>query len=256
GRRGGPAAGRCGTQCWSSTQPAVCCWSGRGEVPGQPGRVATAARPVRCEDRWMATMRRAPVQERSAVRVGRMLDVCARLIDEVGYEATTTTMIAKQAEVSVGSLYQFFPDKRAVVQALARRNLDTYLARLADVLATSRLAHWWDTIDVAIDLFVDLHREIPGFRVIRFGDVVDTHLLQPEEDNDHVLAHRLFALMQSRFGVELSAGERLAVVVLIKAADAVTRDALRYPEGDPQVVEEVKLLMNAYLKARLGGSTD
>jgi AcrR family transcriptional regulator len=197
-------------------------------------------------------MRRAPVQERSAARVERMLDVCARLIDQVGYEATTTTMIAKHAEVSVGSLYQFFPDKRAVVQALARRNLDTYLARLADLLASSRLAHWWDMIDVAIDLFVELHRQIPGFRVVRFGDVVDTHLLQPEEDNDQVLAHRIFGLVQSRFGVELTADERLAVVVLIKAADAVTRFAFRDPDGDPQIVEETKLLMNAYLHARLG----
>jgi len=197
-------------------------------------------------------MRRAPVQERSAARVERMLDVCARLIDQVGYEATTTTMIAKHAEVSVGSLYQFFPDKRAVVQALAQRNLDTYLARLGEALATTRMAHWWDMIDAAIDLYVDLHREIPGFRVIRFGDVVDTHLLQPEEDNDHVLAHRLFGLVRQRFAVELSAAERLAVVVLIKAADAVTRYAFRDPGGDPQVVEELKLLMSAYLNSRLG----
>jgi AcrR family transcriptional regulator len=197
-------------------------------------------------------MRRAPVQERSAARVERMLDVCARLIDQVGYEATTTTMIAKHAEVSVGSLYQFFPDKRAVVQALAQRNLDTYLARLADVLACSQLAHWWDMIDVAIDLYVDLHRKIPGFRVIRFGDVVDTHLLQPEEDNDQVLAQRIYALVRSRFGVGLSADERLAVVVLIKAADAVTQYAFRDPNGDPQIIEETKRLMNAYLQARLG----
>jgi AcrR family transcriptional regulator len=197
-------------------------------------------------------MRRAPVQERSAARVGRMLDVCGRLIEEVGYEATTTTMIAKHAEVSVGSLYQFFPDKRAVVQALAQRNLDTYLARLGQVLAERRLAHWWDMIDVATDVFVELHRELPGFRVIRFGDVVDTHLLQPAEDNDQVLAQRLFDLVQSRFGVELSAQEQLVVVIMIKAGDAVTRYAFRDPGGDPQVIDEIKILMNAYLSRRLG----
>lgn len=197
-------------------------------------------------------MRRAPVQERSTARVERMLDVCGRLIDEVGYEATTTTMIAKHAEVSVGSLYQFFPDKRAVVQALAQRNLDTYLARLGEALAERKLAHWWDMIDVATDVFVALHRELPGFRVIRFGDVVDTHLLQPAEDNDQVLAHRLFGLVRSRFGVDLSGDERLVVVVLIKAADAVTRYAFRDPEGDPRVIDEIKILLNAYLGTRLG----
>lgn len=202
----------------------------------------------------MDTMRRAPVQERSAARVERMLDVCGQLIDEVGYEATTTTMIARRAEVSVGSLYQFFPDKRAVVQALAQRNLDVYLGRLGDALAGVRLAHWRDMIDVAIDVWVDLHRELPGFRVVRFGDVVDTHLLRPEEDNDHVLASRLFELVRDQLGLQMSEEERLVVVVLIKAADAIIQFAFRDPCGDQAMIDEVKTLMNGYLALRLGVS--
>jgi AcrR family transcriptional regulator len=192
------------------------------------------------------------VQQRSAKRVEQMLEACAALVDELGYDGVTTTLIAERAGVAVGSLYQFFPDKRAVVQALAQRNLDAYLGRLGEVLAERTMARWWDMIDVAIDVFVELHRELPGFRVIRFGDVVDTHLLQPEEDNDQVLAQRLFGLIRSRFGVELSDDERLVVVVLIKAADAVTRYAFRDPGGDQRVVEEIKTLMTAYLTARLG----
>jgi AcrR family transcriptional regulator len=198
------------------------------------------------------TMRRAPVQERSAARVERMLDVCGQLIDEVGYEATTTTMIARRAEVSVGSLYQFFPDKRAVVQALAQRNLDVYLGRLGQALAGVRLRHWRDMIDVAIDLWVDLHRELPGFRVVRFGDVVDTHLLQPEEDNDQVLASRLFELVRDQLGMPMSEEEQRVVVVLIKAADAIIQYAFRDPCGDQQMIDEVKTLMNGYLALRLG----
>jgi AcrR family transcriptional regulator len=200
------------------------------------------------------TMRRAPVQERSAARVERMLDVCGQLIDEVGYEATTTTMIARRAEVSVGSLYQFFPDKRAVVQALAQRNLDVYLGRLGEALAGVRLTHWRDMIDVALDLWVDLHRELPGFRVVRFGDVVDTHLLQPEEDNDHVLANRLFELVRDELGLQMSEEEQLVVVVLIKASDAIIQYAFRDPCGDQSMIDEVKTLMNGYLALRLGVS--
>jgi AcrR family transcriptional regulator len=199
-------------------------------------------------------MRRAPVQERSAARVERMLDVCGQLIDEVGYEATTTTMIARRAEVSVGSLYQFFPDKRAVVQALAQRNLDVYLGRLSAALAEVRLTHWRGMIDLALDLWVALHRELPGFRVVRFGDVVDTHLLQPEEDNDQVLASRLFELVRDELGLPMSEEEQLVVVVLIKAADAIIQYAFRDPCGDQQMIDEVKTLMNGYLALRLGVS--
>ena len=59
--------------------------------------------------------------------MARMLDACAGLVDEIGYEAVTTTLLAERAGVAIGSIYQFFPDKRAVVQALTLRNLEAYL---------------------------------------------------------------------------------------------------------------------------------
>ena len=76
-------------------------------------------------------LRRVPVQGRSVARVSRMLDACAELVDEVGYEGLTTTLLAERAGVAIGSVYQFFPDKRAIVQALTLRNIEAYLERLA-----------------------------------------------------------------------------------------------------------------------------
>ncbi len=76
-------------------------------------------------------LRRVPVQGRSLARVNRMLDACAELVDEVGYEGLTTTLLAERAGVAIGSVYQFCPDKRAIVQALAMRNMDTYVVRLS-----------------------------------------------------------------------------------------------------------------------------
>ena len=69
-------------------------------------------------------LRRVPVQGRSVARVQRMLDACAELVDEVGYEGLTTTLLAERAEVAIGSVYQFFPDKRAIVQALTLRTME------------------------------------------------------------------------------------------------------------------------------------
>ena len=60
-----------------------------------------------------------------------MLDACAELVDEVGYDGLTTTLLAERAEVAIGSVYQFFPDKRAIVQALTMRNVEAYLERLS-----------------------------------------------------------------------------------------------------------------------------
>src|SRR5690349_19182275 len=87
-------------------------------------------------------LRRVPVQGRSMARVGRMLDACAGLVDEVGYDGLTTTLLAERAGVAIGSVYQFFPDKRAIVQALTLRSLEGYLERLAARLAEEAFADW------------------------------------------------------------------------------------------------------------------
>src|SRR4051794_40358814 len=74
-------------------------------------------------NRPRAVMRREPVQRRSAARVSSILDACATLLDEFDYDELTTSKIAERAGVPIGSLYQYFPDKRAVVQSLTMRNL-------------------------------------------------------------------------------------------------------------------------------------
>ena len=118
-------------------------------------------------------LRRVPVQGRSLARVQRMLDACAELVDEVGYDGLTTTLLAERAGVAIGSVYQFFPDKRAIVQALTMRNLEAYVERLSARIADGALDKWWDAVDAAIDEYIDMHRTMPGFRTLHFGDVVD-----------------------------------------------------------------------------------
>src|ERR1700754_2946019 len=124
-------------------------------------------------------LRRVPVQGRSVSRVQRILDACAEIVDEVGYEGLTTTLLAERAGVAIGSVYQFFPDKRAIVQALTMRSLESYLNRLAARLAEADFHDWWDAVDAAIDEYIAMHRTVPGFRTLHFGDVVDIHLLDP-----------------------------------------------------------------------------
>jgi AcrR family transcriptional regulator len=68
-----------------------------------------------------AILRRVPQQDRGQRRVDRILDAAAELIAEVGVEAASTNAIAARAETSVGSLYQFFPNRDAIVRALAAR---------------------------------------------------------------------------------------------------------------------------------------
>src|SRR5436305_10624031 len=118
-----------------------------------PVATPTTARPA-ADRSASGPLRRVPVQGRSVARVARMLDACAGLVDELGYDGLTTTLLAERAGVAIGSVYQFFPDKRAIVQALTMRNLEAYLQRLGARITDERFAYWWDAVDAAIDEYI------------------------------------------------------------------------------------------------------
>ena len=181
-----------------------------------------------------------------------MLDACAELVDEVGYEGLTTTLLAERAEVAIGSVYQFFPDKRAIVQALTLRSLDSYLDRLGKRIADGGLEHWWGAVDAAIDEYIEMHRKVPGFRTLHFGDVVDLHLLDDERDNNAVIVERLAGLLVESFGVADRPQLRFSIAIAIEMADALIKFAFRRdPEGDDVVLTEAKVVIRDYLHGQI-----
>jgi len=193
-------------------------------------------------------LRRVPVQGRSLARVHRMLDACAVLVDEVGYDGLTTTLLAERAGVAIGSVYQFFPDKRAVVQALTLRSLEAYVTRLSARIAVGDLPNWWDAVDAAIDEYIDMHRTVPGFRTLHFGDVVDLHLLDDERDNNAVIVDQLGDVLVKGFGVADGPGLHFALAVAVEIADALIKFAFRRdPDGDDTVIAEAKKIVRDYL---------
>ncbi len=75
--------------------------------------------------------RKTPVQERSRRTVDEILGAAARILVEDGYSALTTNDVAAAAGVSIGSLYQYFPNKDALLRALVERHLDAVERSLA-----------------------------------------------------------------------------------------------------------------------------
>ncbi|WAP55179.1 TetR/AcrR family transcriptional regulator [Streptomyces sp. S465] len=203
-------------------------------------------------------LRRPPVQRRSAERLGRILDACAELLDEISYEELSTRAVAERANVPIGSVYRFFSNKRAMAEALAHRNLDEYATRITRRLAASDSGPagrggWREAMDVVVDEYLAMKRGAPGFALIEFGHPVPA-TARPDQPN-HLVADRLRMLLADRLGdggdgtVEV-AEERLRVAFLlaVEAADALLQLAFRMdPEGDPAIVAETKELLRAYL---------
>jgi AcrR family transcriptional regulator len=84
----------------------------------------------RMRARRRATQRKVPSQVRSRAMVESIVEATTRVLLKEGYEACTTNRVAKAAGVSIGSLYQYFPDKEALVVAVMER----YQAELKEAL--------------------------------------------------------------------------------------------------------------------------
>jgi AcrR family transcriptional regulator len=186
-------------------------------------------------------------------RVQKMLDSCAEILDEVGYDGLTTTMVAERAGVAIGSFYQFFPDKRAVVQSLGQRNVEAYVCRLEDRISRSGISKWTEAVDASIDEYIDMHRTVAGFRTLHFGDAVDVHLLDEQRDNDTIIAEQLGRLLSAHFGITEDDSLRFVLLMAVEIADALVKSAFRYrPDGDERILAEAKRIVRDYLTARLG----
>jgi len=91
--------------------------------------------------------RRKPVQERARQRTQQILDITAKLLDEVGFDDLTTILIAKELKISVGSLYHYFPNKHAILYSLGASWLEEMTLALED---TARLNLEAMTLDVFV----------------------------------------------------------------------------------------------------------
>ncbi|GAA3195974.1 MULTISPECIES: TetR/AcrR family transcriptional regulator [Streptomyces] len=203
-------------------------------------------------DRNAGMLRRTPVQRRSAERFERLLDACAQLLDEVGYAGLTTKEVARRADVPIGTLYQFFSDREGLIGALAVRNLESFLARVAGRLEREEPEGIAGIVEVTVDEFVTMRRTIAGFGVVDFGAVGQDHVLEATLDNNTAVAGRLRSFTASLAGGQDDAEVDIAVRVALECADSVLKLAFATdPQGDARLIAECKRVLNSYLHDRL-----
>jgi AcrR family transcriptional regulator len=108
-----------------------------------------------------------PRQARSRATFDRILAACARLLEERELASVTTNHVALRARVSIGTLYEFFPNRDAIVAVLARRRLADLRTRVQEALATAARLDPWDAARFVLGRIVDeVARERCLFRVL------------------------------------------------------------------------------------------
>jgi len=161
-------------------------------------------------------LRKTPNQRRSKERVEKMLSVAIELISQSGSDAMRMSEVAKLAEVSIGSLYQYFPDKSAIIQTLAERynalGKDCIKAGLAHVRTVDELCAAFGAL---VDEYYELFLAEPVMRDIWSGTQADKALREIElansRENGADLAQALMRLQPDGNEAELAASAFLVM---------------------------------------------
>jgi AcrR family transcriptional regulator len=192
------------------------------------------------------SLRRAPVQRRSAERLTRILDACADLLDEVGYDALSTRAVAQRAGVPIGSVYRFFGNKRAMADALAQRNLERYAERVTQRLQETGGGGWRVAMDAVLDEYLAMKRTAPGFSLVDFGNQIPVGSRYTEPNTR--VADRLTELLSGYLDRTPDEDLRRTFLIAVETADTLVHLAFRVaPEGDERIIGETRELLRAYL---------
>ncbi|MBE9137524.1 TetR/AcrR family transcriptional regulator [Nodosilinea sp. LEGE 07088] len=200
-------------------------------------------------------LRRQPKQRRGQQRVEKILAAAAAVFDEVGYEAATTHQIAERAGTAVGSLYQFFPDKAAIFNAMERQHIERVAALWAKISAEEYwrlpLQEMLKRLVVAVgQLF-----EHPVSRVMFIEFYTARDRFQTIDDSMTQGAIDFLSAILHQRNPDLPNAQRdLLAEVCVHSSNALILSALRQRDEEKRdrLVQQIPALMAAYLTPYVG----
>lgn len=191
------------------------------------------------------TPRKEPHQPRARATVDAILLAAAHILKTEGFERATTNRIAERAGVSIGSLYQYFPNKQAVVAALRERHHDWFEGCLHAEIARVASLPLREAVRSAVELAIALHAvDVPLHNAL-----AERHARTP---HDEAAFRRLVQQKIEENRSELRPLDpEMASFVAVRALEALVHGtAFDDPErlSDPHFAEEVTELLVRYLE--------
>ncbi|MGZ3429251.1 MAG: TetR/AcrR family transcriptional regulator [Polyangia bacterium] len=192
-----------------------------------------------------------PKQQRSKDTVDVILAATARVLVKEGFDRASTNRIAEQAGVSIGSLYQYFPSKEALVAALVERHIETMSEALEAEMAALADAPLDLLVRRMVMLMLDAHAVDPELHRVLNEQVPRVGRLHRVHEVEARMQRLGRAWFERRRG-ELRPGLDLdtAAFVVVQAIEALTHGAMIHGETAPPrdaLVEEISTLVLRYL---------
>jgi AcrR family transcriptional regulator len=189
-----------------------------------------------------------PKRERGKLRVAALLNASGELFAEKGYDATTMTEIAQRAGASIGSLYQFFPSKEALAEALFLRYAARVAEKFDDFLKSAPMLNAAQLADMLVDMKLDMHSHRDAAIALSESIAAIVERRKPMRD---VTCAKLAAILQA---MNPALPERQATVSAAAVQQVMksvqTLAAMERETGHPFVAEARKML-SAYIAQAL-----
>jgi AcrR family transcriptional regulator len=195
--------------------------------------------------------RKAPRQSRSQATVNAILDATARILVERGIAAASTNAVAERAGVSVGSLYQYFPNKDALIAALHARHGDEMMAVIQRALNQAMMDETLeDALAGLIEAAVEAHRVDADLHRVLEQYLGDETMEAHHAEYIDVMEGRVVAML-ARHRDRISAPDlKLAAFMMLNAShELIHAVVLQRPRGVSlkAATQDIVHMMKAYL---------
>jgi AcrR family transcriptional regulator len=195
-------------------------------------------------------LRREPKQARATIRRERFLDAADRLFAELGYESVSMTLVAKQADASIGALYDYFPDKPSLALALLARYTDGLDEHWAAVLSRSAPQKDGDFAERFVNGILDYVRERPGYLSLLGAPVAFSRTSSARQPLRTTIVRALQA-MNSQLEADRALLAANVIVELLRGLLSLYKGAIARERG--LIVLEFKKVLRLYLTEALRG---
>jgi AcrR family transcriptional regulator len=201
-------------------------------------------------------MRKEPRQARSRATVEAVVEAGARILSKQGWNGFTTNKVAEAAGVSIGSLYQYFPDKLSLVDAIRRRHIDDSLDAIRSALAETEALTVF--VEALVTNLIEAHSLHPGLHRVLLDEVPG---LEAYRHPNHQIEAQYLSLFTQAAAIYGSQSRDVAAstvgLVLSDAIDGVIHNAARRGRlHEPAIRDELVRLVCAYLGDRGEAAVD
>jgi AcrR family transcriptional regulator len=204
--------------------------------------------------KYSTTSRKLPKQERSRITVEAILEATTHILTEEGYDKASTNRIAERAGISIGSLYQYFPNKESLMSAL----MEQHSNEIAE-LVESKLSHLFDqpletTIPELIRAVIAAHAINPRLHQVLNEEIPRSERLQQMQHAEERIIRLLRAYLERRSHHTPPRNLEMTVFILGRTVESLCHSAvLEHPDfiTNSEFEQEVSNLLIFYLEKKI-----